>query len=38
MANFSLREAVDVDLGNSPPILAGELIELVALCLFDPPD
>jgi len=38
MANFILREAVDVDLGDSPPILAGELIELVALCLFDPPD
>ncbi|KKF39662.1 transposase [Halorubrum saccharovorum] len=38
MANFMLRDAVDVDLGESPPILAGELIELVAFCLFDPPD
>lgn len=38
MANFILRGAVDVDLGDSPPILAGELIELVALCLFEPPD
>ncbi|WP_424015340.1 transposase [Halorubrum xinjiangense] len=38
MANFVLRDAVDVDLGESPPILAGELIELVAFCLFDPPD
>lgn len=38
MANFVLRDAVDVDLGESPPILAGELIELVAFCLFTPPD
>lgn len=38
MANFVLRDAVDADLSESPPILAGELIELVALCLFDPPD
>ena len=38
MANFVLRDAVDADLGESPPILAGELIELVAFCLFDPPD
>lgn len=38
MANFILRDAVDVDLGEHPPILAGELIELVAFCLFDPPD
>lgn len=36
MANFILRDAVDVDLGEHPPILAGELIELVAFCLFDP--
>jgi len=38
MANFILRDAVDVDFGEHPPILAGELIELVAFCLFDPPD
>jgi len=38
MANFILRDAVDVDLGEHPPILAGELIELVAFCLFTPPD
>ena len=38
MANFVLRDAVDVDLGEFPPILAGELIELVAFCLFTPPD
>ncbi len=38
MANFILRDAVDVDLGEHPPILAGELIELVAFCLFEPPD
>lgn len=38
MANFVLRDAVDVGLGESPPILAGELIELVAFCLFTPPD
>jgi len=37
MANFILRDAVDVDLGEHPPILAGELIELVAFCLFDRP-
>jgi len=38
MANFILRDAVDTDLGEHPPILAGELIELVAFCLFTPPD
>ncbi|WP_277541163.1 transposase [Haloarcula laminariae] len=38
MANFILRDAVDTDLGEHPPILAGELIELVAFCLFEPPD
>lgn len=38
MANFILRDAVDVDLGEHPPILAGELIELVVFCLFAPPD
>jgi len=38
MANFILRDSVDTDLGEHPPILAGELIELVAFCLFTPPD
>jgi IS4 transposase len=38
MANFVLRDAVNGDLGEHPPILAGEMIELVAFCLFDPPD
>lgn len=36
MANFMLRDEVDVDLGEDPPILAGEIVELVGLCLFDP--
>lgn len=38
LANYNLRDAVDFDLGESPPIPAGELIELVGLCLFEPPD
>ena len=36
LANFLLRDEVDVDLGEDPPILAGEIVELVGLCLFDP--
>jgi hypothetical protein len=36
MANFILRDAVSVHLGEHPPINAGEIIELVAFCLFDP--
>jgi len=36
LANFVLRDEVAVDLGERPPIRAGELIEIVALCLFDP--
>lgn len=36
MANFLLRDGVVVNLGEHPPIPAGELIELVAFCLFDP--
>lgn len=35
MANFILRDEVDVNLGEDPPILAGEIVELVGLCLFD---
>jgi hypothetical protein len=36
MANVILRDAVDANLGEHPPILAGELMELVAFCLFTP--
>jgi hypothetical protein len=36
LTNFLLRDEVTVDLGESPPLPAGELTELVALCLFDP--
>lgn len=36
LTNFVLRGAVDVYLGESPPILAGELVELVGLFLFEP--
>lgn len=35
MTNFLLRDEVDVDLGESPPIPAGEIVELVGLCLYD---
>ena len=38
MTNFILRDNVDVDLGESPPIPAGEIVELVGTCLFDPGD
>jgi len=36
LANFCLRDEVDVDLGETPPILAGEIVELVGFRLFDP--
>lgn len=36
LANFILRDEVDVNLGEDPAILAGEIVELVGLCLFDP--
>ena len=36
LANFLLRDEVDVELGEDPPILAGEIVELVGFCLFDP--
>jgi len=36
--NFLLRDEVDVDLGEKPPLRAGEIVELVAFCLFDPGD
>ena len=34
LSNFLLRDAVDVDLGDSPPLRAGEIVEMVGLCLF----
>ena len=36
LSNFLLRDEIDVNLGEDPPILAGEIVELVGLCLFDP--
>jgi hypothetical protein len=36
LTNFVLRDEVDVDLGESPPLPAGEIVELVGFCLFDP--
>lgn len=36
LTNFVLRDVIEVDLGESPPIPAGELVELVGLFLFDP--
>jgi len=38
LANFQLRDELERDLGESPPIPAGELVELVAFLLFDPGD
>ncbi|MCU4717925.1 transposase [Halapricum hydrolyticum] len=36
LTNFFLRDEVDVNLGEKPPLRAGEIVELVAFCLFDP--
>lgn len=36
LSNFVLRDEVDDHLGEDPPISAGEIIELVAMFLFDP--
>lgn len=36
LANFLLRDMVDEELGEDPPLPAGEIAELVGLCLFDP--
>lgn len=36
LANFVLRDEVDVDLGEKPPLRAGEIVELVGFCLFEP--
>jgi len=38
LANFVLRDEVDINLGEKPPLRAGEIVELVAFCLFDPGD
>lgn len=35
MTNFLLRDSVNVHLGENLPIAAGEVIELIGLCLFD---
>lgn len=36
LSNFVLRDDVDDHLGEAPPIGAGEIVELVAMFLFDP--
>lgn len=36
LSNFLLRDEVDVDLGESPPLRAGEITELIGFCLFGP--
>lgn len=36
LANFVLRDEVNVDFGDDPPILGGEIVELVGFFLFDP--
>lgn len=38
LTNFLLRDELDVDLGDDPPILAGEIVELVGFYFFDPGD
>lgn len=38
LANFILRDTVNINLGENPPVQAGEIIELIAFCLFDPGD
>lgn len=36
LTNFVLRDEANVDLGKDPPLRAGEVVELVGFCLFDP--
>lgn len=36
LANFLLRDEVDVDLGESPPVTATEVVGMVGVYLFDP--
>jgi len=38
LTNFVLRDEVDVNLGKKPPLRAGEIVELIGFCLFDPGD
>jgi len=33
LTNLLLRDTVDVDLGDSPPLRAGEVVELIGFCL-----
>lgn len=34
LTNLLFREAVDVDLGEDPPIVAGEVVEIIAFCII----
>lgn len=36
LSNFLLRDEVEADLGESPPLGAAEIVELVGFCLFEP--
>jgi len=36
LANFLLRDMMDQELRDDPPLPAGEIVEMVAFCLFDP--
>ncbi|MFC6723088.1 transposase [Halobium palmae] len=36
LTNFILRDEVEGDLGENPPLPGGEIVELVGFCLFDP--
>jgi len=36
LTNFVIRDEVTVDVGEHPPVAAGEIIELIGFCLFDP--
>lgn len=38
LTNFLLRDEVEVNLGESPPITATEVVGMVGVCLFDPGD
>ena len=34
LTNLLFREAVNIDLGEDPPIVAGEVVEIIAFCLI----
>lgn len=36
LSNFVVRDVLEAHLGDAPPIPAGEIVELVAMFLFDP--